>query len=532
MFFSSYFVVKRGRMMRYKLFLLVLLIVLSSYSKTYYVSKSGNDNSAGTEADAWLTLKKAASTMVAGDTLLVKTGNYQETVTVKKNGESGKYITFKVAPAAVCTVKNFIISGSYIRVEGFHFFGQKNAYQAMINLSGDSCIIENNFFEHDTTSRSVFGIRFDQFDPPDSKGSSEYCIIRGNTFKHFMYLPLNIFGVGHLIEENKLITIWHDCIRVWGHDHVIRKNLFEDIGDKSKYDIEHEDIIQVFGRHGFNSYNIVFEQNVIRDCKDAQIGILASEGAPKIEGWTFRNNIFSNIGKMMSICMEKVRFYNNVFYKCTQNTGHTLNFANAMDGAHGAANYCEVKNNIFYLCGKDPASSQQGWYAFDTGLVGNESDHNFIAGKMPETEKTLVNLKGTDPNGNPRFNFLEANGINNGRDPRFIDPEKNDFRLQEDSPARGKGLNLSASGFITNDFNGNLRQVNQNWDIGAFLYQDVGVYMPQKKLNNNHFNRLKTNTKEAVYSLSGRKILSVGRLATSGVVKCGIKKSVIISIKK
>jgi len=510
--------------MRNKLFLFILFIVLSGYSKAYYVSKSGTDNSTGTAANAWLTLQKAASTMVAGDTLLVKTGNYQETVTIKKSGESGKYITFKPDTAAVCTVKNFIVSGSYIRVEGFHFFGQKNAYQAMINLSGDSCIIENNYFEHDTTARNVFGIRFDQFDPPDSKGSSEYCIIRGNTFKHFMYLPLNVFGVGHLIENNKLITIWHDCMRVWGHDHVIRKNLFEDVGDKSKYDFEHEDIIQVFGRQGFNSYNIVFEQNMIRDCKDAQIGLLSSEGAPKIEGWTFKNNIFCNVGRMMSICMERVRFYNNVFYKCTQNTGHPLNFANAMDGAHGVANYCELKNNIFYHCGKDPASSQQGWYAFDTGLVGNISDYNFISGKA---------RKGSDPNGNLRFNFLEKNGNNDGSDPLFVDPENYNFKLKKNSPAIAKGENLLASGLIDNDFDGKLRQVNKNWDIGAYVYSDVGV-IPQKKLNNDHSKNqtLKTSSKDGIYSLSGRKIQSVGRLSTSGVVTYGIKKQVNIVINE
>ena len=111
MIFQVTLLLNGSRIMRNKLFLFILFIVLSGYSKAYYVSKSGTDNSTGTAANAWLTLQKAASTMVAGDTLLVKTGNYQETVTIKKSGESGKYITFKPDTAAVCTVKISFVSG-------------------------------------------------------------------------------------------------------------------------------------------------------------------------------------------------------------------------------------------------------------------------------------------------------------------------------------------------------------------------------------------------------------------------------------
>lgn len=84
------------------IFLLYFHIILglntSSYAATYYIAKTGNDNNPGTEASPWLTIQKAANTMVAGDTVYVKQGTYTERITPKNSGSPGKYITYQNYP--------------------------------------------------------------------------------------------------------------------------------------------------------------------------------------------------------------------------------------------------------------------------------------------------------------------------------------------------------------------------------------------------------------------------------------------------
>jgi hypothetical protein len=62
---------------------------------TYYVAKNGSNSNAGTEALPWLTIQKAASTMVAGDTVYIKAGTYNERVIPAKSGSLGQYISYK-----------------------------------------------------------------------------------------------------------------------------------------------------------------------------------------------------------------------------------------------------------------------------------------------------------------------------------------------------------------------------------------------------------------------------------------------------
>ncbi len=66
---------------------------------TYYVGPSGSDASAGTEAAPWRTLKKALSSLSAGDTLLVRGGLYLETCNPSiRQGSATAPITVRAYP--------------------------------------------------------------------------------------------------------------------------------------------------------------------------------------------------------------------------------------------------------------------------------------------------------------------------------------------------------------------------------------------------------------------------------------------------
>jgi len=66
---------------------------------TYYVSPSGNNNNPGTKAQPWKDISYATSQdspVQAGDTILVQSGTYKETVTLEKSGNNQQgHITLK-----------------------------------------------------------------------------------------------------------------------------------------------------------------------------------------------------------------------------------------------------------------------------------------------------------------------------------------------------------------------------------------------------------------------------------------------------
>jgi len=60
----------------------------------YYVAKDGNDNNDGSEKTPFLTITKAAQLAKPGNTVFVKAGTYEETITPLNSGQDGKMITF------------------------------------------------------------------------------------------------------------------------------------------------------------------------------------------------------------------------------------------------------------------------------------------------------------------------------------------------------------------------------------------------------------------------------------------------------
>src|SRR5262245_13745338 len=75
---------------------LVLLALWSScgLASDYYVAPTGNDTNPGTMDRPFLTIQKAASTMVAGDTTYVRAGTYRETVIPARSGTATAPINF------------------------------------------------------------------------------------------------------------------------------------------------------------------------------------------------------------------------------------------------------------------------------------------------------------------------------------------------------------------------------------------------------------------------------------------------------
>jgi len=82
----------------YLFLLLTLLFSLSSVSQEIYVAKNGNDSNAGTINSPYLTISKAATEAVAGTTVFIREGTYEETLSPSNSGTSGNPIIFQSYP--------------------------------------------------------------------------------------------------------------------------------------------------------------------------------------------------------------------------------------------------------------------------------------------------------------------------------------------------------------------------------------------------------------------------------------------------
>jgi parallel beta-helix repeat protein len=201
---------------------------------TYYVRKDGNDSNSGTSntpGGAWLTIQKAANTMLAGDTVLVQAGTYYEMVQPANSGTSGNPITYKAEGTVVIDgddtrARAFeLIDDSYIVIDGFEITNVYNdgGSGGSIRLDGasDYVTIRNNIIRDTgrdgiyltgTSDNSlvennlIYNIDDDGITPAGSGNHT----LRNNTIYNCGGWALeNAATTGNLYENN---IFWHDAI--------------------------------------------------------------------------------------------------------------------------------------------------------------------------------------------------------------------------------------------------------------------------------------------------------------------------------
>jgi hypothetical protein len=416
------------------------------YSATYYVSKSGSDSNPGIQSQPWLTITKAASTITAGDIVIIDTGIYSERVVTSSLGTVDNPIIFKVNNGSIVKTLGFLIEHDFIIIDGFEIDGTVTEWQngdTGITIESNYCQIINNVIYNLPAASGGYGI---ETEPP-----SAHCLIKGNILRDNDYINMAISGTYHTIANNTIRDASADAIYIFGHDHNVRNNYFYNIYTGGNY---HADLIQTFGDNGEDSYNIIFENNLAKNCTDCQICNIEPKGQ-KIENWTFRNNIFINVDASANNYAPKFKFYNNTFYHVGHHAFAPQNAIQLRNGTKGTADSCEIKNNLFIDC---MGRTNGGWYHIDPGIVGTDADYNYVTGPQPIFDS--------------KSGFNEIHGINGG-DPKFFDLESEDFHLLTGSPAIDYGTPISSFDF---DMEGISRPQGEQWDIGAYEFPSDILY--------------------------------------------------------
>ena len=164
-------------------FLCLLLVVISlvlligsilvnmrspkSSSNSYYVTKTGNDNNPGTSSQPWLTIQKAARTVVAGDTVNIQAGTYNEKVTPSNSGNASSPITYQTYGTGTVildgTGKSTSNTGvfdienkNYITLKGIQI--QNSQFAGVFVYGASDHITLQNLTIHDTGIHFIFTI--------------------------------------------------------------------------------------------------------------------------------------------------------------------------------------------------------------------------------------------------------------------------------------------------------------------------------------------------------------------------------------
>lgn len=108
---------------------------------TYHVAKSGRDSNPGTQTAPWLTIGKAANSLVAGDTVVIGDGDYNEHVRETTAGTAGAYITYKAANQGMASLRAFRLSAPFIKLDGFkidRYSGVGNTWAAAVRIESNA----------------------------------------------------------------------------------------------------------------------------------------------------------------------------------------------------------------------------------------------------------------------------------------------------------------------------------------------------------------------------------------------------------
>jgi hypothetical protein len=438
------------RFLSFFIFLFTFLLGFFLFPKTnqaiatdYYVATNGNDSNSGTSINSpWRTIQKAANTLVAGDTVYIRAGTYNEQVIPQNSGSStGGYISYTAYAGETVTIDGsglsfgtwdglFWIDGkSYIQVSGLR----------VINALG---------------GRAVTGIRVD---------SSDHIIVAGNYTYNTESSGIGVWGSNNVVVDGNEIER--------ANNGGSNENLSIDTSDQVEVmnNHVHQGIDSGQGGEGINvkngSSNVRVYNNVVRDNPRLAFGL---------DAWTRHTYNIEYFGNVAYNCAhglivsseqgglaENIKVYNNIAYNNQRSGLFIPHWGGTTDG---------LKRNIYFV---NNTSFNNG-YGMRVQAANNENvviRNNILS----QNGTNILVESGAVAETTVDHNLCYGAGGCGGSDtvigdPLFVNPSAADFHLQSNSPAINAGSSLNAP---NTDFDGNFRPQGAGYDIGAYEYGGV-----------------------------------------------------------
>lgn len=436
---------------------LPLVAVPAWADRTFYVAKHGADGNPGTEAQPWLTIAKAADTLVAGDTVYIQAGTYCEQVVPKNSGTPSRFITYAAYPGHEVTLDGTgIVVGwpwglfkvkdqsgiklSGIRIENSTWFG------VSVSGKGSHIVLENNRMRH----CQACGIHV-----ASEKGARTVTdvVIAGNevTLTNFNGSDegISLCGIERFeVRDNHVHHIHKEGIDTkvgCAHGKVHRNYVHHLLGiNRPKKNNPIACRVGIYVDTWGHTHDIEVSGNIVHNC--ATGFAIASETGNPCENIRFVNNLSYQNEVGFALGWEKtgpknIAFINNIAY-ANQGKGIFISCRNVENVV--------VRNNIVSRNG-------DAQVFVPDPMEHIVVDHNLIDGYR--------GLKWSSKGG-LAWKEIEGDNVVHGN-PKFFNPVGGDFRLSPDSPAIDKGSAVDAP---STDFDGNRRPQGTAVDLGAFEF--------------------------------------------------------------
>jgi parallel beta-helix repeat protein len=428
-------------MKKYLVLSLSLLISLPMFSTTYYVSNSGSDSYNGESVDsAFATLQHAANIVLAGDSVLVLTGDYQGFDLRGVDGTENDPIVFKTWGDSVRITDN------------------NPRTNDGINLEGPDWVVIDGFT---VTGVPRNGIRL---------VDAEHITIKNNTCLNNSRGILTGFVEYVVIENNLCADSWdeHGIYHSNSGDHpIIRYNTCHDNNGCGI----HMNGDESMGGDGLIT-NATVEGNVIYGNGAAGGSGINCDGVA--DSRIFNNLIYDNHASGISLYRIDASdgSYNTKVYNNT--------IINASDGRWcvniGLGSEADtVYNNILITL-----HSWRGSISIhDESLADFHSDHNIVLDRM------------SVDGGDSRLTLSEWQALGYDTHSMLADPmgqifvnwESGNYHLLPTSQAVDSGTSV-VSAVVIDDLDGSSRPYGNEYDIGAYEYNSSETNIPLEKNQN------------------------------------------------
>ena len=436
-----------------------------SPTHNYYVSTTGDNTNSGLSiADAWKTIAYAASSsspVLAGDTVFILQGTYNERVLVEKSGTFGTNIVFTNYQD-----DDVIVDGTGI--------SWGSSWNGLIDLSNRKYVEISGL---NVKNADYGGIWVEDCDT---------ILVKNNTTYNTYSSGIGVWNSNKVWVENNEVELAcndgaQECISIANSQNCdVLKNLVHDNGPGTNGG---EGIDVKEGSHDIRVY-----QNTVHHLNE-RIGIY-------VDAWdqhTYNIDVFNNTvhhcgnngfnaQTEMGGLLEYVRFYNNISYF---NKWDGIALGSVTDDPNVTVTpvkHVKIINNTCYKNG----SYQNGW---GYGILVNNDDLEdvLIRNNICSRNSAQIAIENIDTisqvDHNLIYGYNSATSCVYGSDsvigdPMFVDTVSFDFHLKDMSPAIEAGIYLDSISF---DRDSVFRPLLAKPDIGAYEY---GIFWTGQVNNN------------------------------------------------